>query len=35
MAIANDFSVQNDGSGDIRYTGDGSTTYTVLELKNF
>jgi hypothetical protein len=35
MAIADDFSVQNDGSGDIRYTGDGSTTYTVLELKNF
>lgn len=35
MAIEDDFSVANDGSGDIRYVGDGSTTYTVLAFKNF
>ncbi len=35
MAIADDFSVENDGTGDIRYTGDGSTTYTVLAFKNY
>lgn len=35
MAIADDFSVANDGSGNIRYVGDGSTTYTVLAFKNF
>ena len=35
MAISDDFSVENDGSGDIRYTGDGTTYYTVLEFKNY
>lgn len=35
MAIADDYSVANDGTGDIRYTGDGTTYYTVLEFKNY
>ena len=35
MAIIDDFSVANDGTGNIRYTGSGSTYYTVLEFKNY
>ena len=35
MAIADDFKVANDGTGDIRYTGDGATNYTVLEFKTY
>ena len=33
MAIADDFSVAL--NGDIRYTGNGATYYTVLEFKNY
>jgi len=35
MAIADDFSVANDGSGDIRYVGAGNTWYTVLAFKTY